>query len=81
MLYSEAAVMILDEPFAMVDPIHKDMIAEHIRNMRSSKAILMSDHAYQFVVDTCDRLLLLSNGTIVEVTPEDLEHFGYVPKR
>lgn len=64
-LYQEAALIILDEPTAALDPIAENELYQNFsESMRDATAIYISHRlaSTQF----CDRIVLLENGRIVE---------------
>jgi len=72
-LLRKSDILILDEPFNGVD-IQSNMvitgIIEKLKNL--SKTVLISSHIFSTLRDTCDEILLLSNGTITKkVSQED----------
>ncbi len=66
--------MILDEPFAGVDPIAVAEIKEIIRRLKNQRiGILISDHNVRETLKLCDRAYILNEGKILETgTPEKI---------
>ncbi len=64
-------LLLLDEPLAGVHPIIRDSIATIVRIQRAAgKAILLIEHDMRFVMDLCDRVVVLDHGeTIAEGPP------------
>jgi len=67
-------VMLLDEPFAGVDPIAvgdiKNIVA-HLR--RRNIGVLITDHNVRETLDICDRAYIINEGKVIaEGTPEAL---------
>lgn len=64
-------VLLLDEPFAGVDPIAVAGLQELVRSLaRAGTAVLVTDHAVRETLAMCDRAIVLDSGTIqVEGTP------------
>ena len=75
-------VLILDEPTDGLDPNQKDKINDLIREKRADKTIILSTHILEEVEEVCDRVILISNGSIVaDNTPENLvQEFGTLSK-
>jgi len=56
-------LVIIDEPFASLDPINTQLVKELMRELRQQGAtILMSTHQMHQVEELCDRLLLIDEG-------------------
>lgn len=65
--------MLLDEPFAGVDPIAVAGLQELVRAIAASGvAVLLTDHAVRETLAACDRVILLDQG-IVQVQGTPLE--------
>jgi len=59
-------LVILDEPFANLDPVNTELIKEIIFEMRKQgKAIILSTHRMNEVEKLCDRILMIDNGRSV----------------
>ncbi len=65
-------VLLLDEPFAGVDPVAVDGLAAHFRALASEGlGVLLTDHAVREALGVCDRVVLLVEGRVViEGAPE-----------
>ena len=67
-LMNDAEILILDEPTTGLDPLMRvafiDMIKEE---HKKGKTIFMSSHMFNEVEDTCDKVVLISNGHIIDV--------------
>jgi len=65
-------VLMLDEPLAGVSPVLAEEIAEHLANLRSRGiSIALIEHRVEFVRHICDRIYVLSAGSILtEGRPE-----------
>ena len=72
-LVMSPAFMLLDEPFAGIDPLSVVDIQEIILQLRGSGiGILLTDHNVRETLTICDRAYLLSDGQVFEEgTPED----------
>ncbi len=56
-------LLLLDEPLAGVHPVVRDTIAGIIRHERSAgRAILLIEHDMRFVMDLCDRVVVMDHG-------------------
>lgn len=66
--------IILDEPFAGIDPLAVTDIQNIIRDLKSRNlGVLISDHNVREALGVCDRAYILNEGVILEEgTPEKL---------
>ncbi len=65
-LASEPAFMLLDEPFAGVDPISVSDIKTEIRALaRRGIGVLITDHNVRDTLDICDRAYIVNAGHII----------------
>ncbi len=56
-------VVIIDEPFAALDPVNTEMVKEMLRQKKDEgKAIIMSTHQMNQAEELCDRILLINQG-------------------
>ncbi len=59
-------LIILDEPFAGLDPVNTELLKEIILELRSqNKAIVLSTHRMNEVEELCDRILMIDRGRSV----------------
>jgi len=59
--------MLLDEPFAGIDPIAVEDIQNIIRQLRGRDiGVVISDHNVRETLTVCDRAYILNNGVIME---------------
>lgn len=80
MLHMEHPFILLDEPFAGIEPIYAYEIENLIKLNTKSKGILISDHYYQHVIRVSSKLFLLREGALKAISdPRQLEALGYVP--
>lgn len=71
--------ILLDEPFAMIEPIYKDFIKKMIVEYKSCKGFLIADHNYMDVLEIANKLSLIKDGKIIPViNHEDLIRLGYL---
>ncbi|WP_244534511.1 ABC transporter ATP-binding protein [Hyphomicrobium sp. CS1GBMeth3] len=69
----DPAVLIMDEPTDGLDPNQKHHVRELIREMASTKAIIVSTHILEEVEAVCTRAVIINRGRIVaDGTAEDL---------
>jgi ABC-2 type transport system ATP-binding protein len=82
-LIGNPAVVILDEPFANLDPTTVNRLKKVIKELAENPniTILVSSHDLQHTVDVCDRIVALNKGSLVkdihtsEETLSELEAF------
>jgi ABC-type multidrug transport system ATPase subunit len=73
--------VLLDEPFSKVEPLYKEIIIELIKEFRSSKGFIITDHDYQNIIAASNRIILINNGVCRPINDlADLERFNYVPR-
>lgn len=73
-LATAPTILLLDEPFAGVDPINVQEIQELVRRMRDKNlGILITDHNVRETLQLTDRAYIIRNGQILrEGAPTDL---------
>ena len=73
-LAMEPAIVLLDEPFAGVDPISVGDIKAIIHHLRDRGiAVLITDHNVRETLDICEKAYIVGNGHIIaEGTAEDV---------
>ena len=59
--------MLMDEPTAALDPYNRRVVINIIRQLQVTK--LITSHDLDMILDTCDRVLLLSGGRLVADGP------------
>jgi lipopolysaccharide export system ATP-binding protein len=58
--------ILLDEPFAGVDPISVGDIQQIINHLKNKGiGVLITDHNYREMLDTCDHSYVINNGLII----------------
>ncbi|BBO66537.1 ABC transporter ATP-binding protein [Desulfosarcina alkanivorans] len=73
-LATEPAFMLLDEPFAGIDPLAVIDIKKIIAHLKDRKiGILISDHNVRETLGACDMAFILSEGRVIESgSPEQI---------
>lgn len=67
-LMNDSPIIILDEPTTGLDPLMRDSFLEIIKKEHSKgKTIFMSSHMFNEMEETCDRVVLISNGHIISI--------------
>ncbi len=72
-LCTEPKLLMLDEPFAGIDPKAVDDIQEIVRELRGRDglAILITDHSVRETLSIVDRALLIHDGRVILEGPAD----------
>ena len=68
-LAMEPAAILMDEPSAALDPYNRRIVINTIRELGQTK--LITSHDLDMILDTCDRVILLSNGRIAADGPAE----------
>jgi len=69
----EPEVLILDEPTVGIDPIQVVETRQLIKELGKEQTLLLSTHILPEVSATCDRVIIINQGSIVaEDTPDNL---------
>ncbi|MGB0957906.1 MAG: ATP-binding cassette domain-containing protein, partial [Litorivicinus sp.] len=73
-LAMDPAYVLLDEPFAGVDPISVSDIKRLVRGLAARNiGVLITDHNVRETLDLCDRGYIVSDGSLLaQGSPEDL---------
>lgn len=74
-LISEPTLILLDEPFAGVDPLAVEDFQDEIRKLRDEYeiAVLITDHNVHNVLAVCDRVYVINEGRVfAEGTPKEI---------
>lgn len=73
-LATDPAFMLLDEPFAGIDPLAVIDIKKIIAHLKKRQiGILISDHNVRETLGACDTAYILSDGKVIETgTPEEI---------
>ena len=66
-LAMEPQAVLMDEPTAALDPYNRRIVINAIRSLPQTK--LITSHDLDMILDTCDRVLLLSGGRLVADGP------------
>jgi len=77
-LKTRSQFAMLDEPFTHLSPIQIEKVKELMQEEKKRKGLLITDHMYQHVIEVCDDLYILTNGTVCLIkNMEDIERLGY----
>ena len=66
-LAMEPEALLMDEPTSALDPYNRRIVINTIRSLPQTK--LITSHDLDMILDTCDRVILLSAGEIVADGP------------
>jgi len=82
-LAGEHRVLLLDEPFAGVDPVAVEDLQRRVRQLAASGlAVLLTDHAVREAMGTCDAVLVIDGGSIhAGGTPAEVARDPHVQAR
>ena len=65
--------LLLDEPFAGVDPISVDELINMLKILKKRIGIFISDHNFRDVMKVCDKIILMNKGEIIlKGAPEEV---------
>ena len=71
--------LLLDEPFAMVEPIYKEVIKKLLLKLKKHKGIILTDHYYNDVLEVAtDSFMIKDSKKIVITNKKDLIKYGYL---
>ena len=78
-LICEPDIILLDEPFAGIDPIAVEEIKELLQEIcKKNISILITDHNVRETLSLCDRAIILNDGSVIaegdEATLKDNAH-------
>jgi len=62
-LAMEPEAVLMDEPTSALDPYNRRVVINTIRELNQTKII--TSHDLDMILDTCDRVILISEGTVV----------------
>lgn len=68
-LAMEPEAILMDEPSTALDPVNRRTVINTIRRLKQTK--LIASHDLDMILDTCQRVILLSGGKIVADGPAE----------
>lgn len=78
-LKSKSDLILMDEPFSHLAPLNIEVVKQIISEEKRNKAIVITDHMYNHIIDTCDNIYLLKNGSTKKINDlEELETYKYL---
>ncbi|WP_436514359.1 ATP-binding cassette domain-containing protein [Ekhidna sp. To15] len=80
LLAGDPKYMIMDEPFAHLDPTSQAKLRKLIRAQKEiGRSVIVSSHNLQNIAESCDRVILIEAGQVkydVEVNEENMRKLG-----
>ena len=77
----DSEFILLDEPFAGVDPISVEEIIKILKNFKKDLGIFVSDHNFRDVINVCDEIILLNQGELLlQGTPNQVKNNSLAKK-
>ena len=71
----DSKYILLDEPFAGVDPISVEEIIKILKKFKKVLGIFISDHNFRDVINVCDEIILLNQGELLlQGTPNQVKN-------
>ena len=78
-LKTKSKIVILDEPFSHLAPLHIEKVKQLISEEKKNKIVIISDHMYRHIIDSSDDIYLLQNGTTKKIGQiTELEDYKYL---
>lgn len=74
-LHANKKIIILDEPFKGIDPLHKETIMEAIRKQSREKGFIITDHDHRSLILLATKIILLKDGGLIQV--KDASELGF----
>ena len=68
-LAMEPEAVLMDEPSSALDPCNRRLVINTVRELRQTK--LITSHDLDMILDTCERVILLSGGAVAADGPAD----------
>ena len=67
-LMNDSPIIILDEPTTGLDPLMRQTFLDIIKEEhKKGKTIFMSSHSFEEIESTCDKVVLINNGHIIDI--------------
>lgn len=65
-LLGSPELVVLDEPFANLDPTSQIRLKQLIRELDDQKTVLISSHDLMHVTEVCERIVVLEKGNVIK---------------
>ena len=77
----DSKYILLDEPFAGVDPISVEEMIKILKKFKKNLGIFISDHNFRDVMNVCDEIILLNQGELLlQGTPNQVKNNSIAKK-
>jgi ABC-type branched-subunit amino acid transport system ATPase component len=75
-LLTDPEMLLLDEPFAGVNPTLEDRLLDHVHDLREQGyTFLIVEHDMDLIMQNCERVIVMHQGRILtDGTPEDVKN-------
>jgi len=78
-LKSKSDIVLLDEPFSHLSPLHIEKIKTILVEEKADKTIIITDHMYPYIIEVSDDIYLLKNGCTKKIQHlNELEDYKYL---
>ena len=73
-LMTDPALIMLDEPFAGVNPVMEQRLIEQLEGLRAAgKTIVVTDHEMKIMMEICEEIFVLDHGDVIaQGTPAEV---------
>lgn len=76
---NNSKIVLLDEPFSHLSPLHIDAVKSLIEEEKQRKIIIITDHMYRHIIDSSNSIYLLKNGCSKLINNiHELEDYKYL---
>ncbi|EDM44661.1 ABC transporter ATP-binding protein [unidentified eubacterium SCB49] len=73
--------IMLDEPFSMLEPLHKEKLKSILKKIKKTKGIIITDHYYHDVLEIATKNIIIKDGIALTVNNvKDLQAFKYLSR-
>jgi len=60
-------ILIFDEPFIHMDPKTLDFVVTFLKSLKGKKTIFITSHNLDLLLEICDKVLIMENGTTADL--------------
>ncbi len=64
-LMAEPEILILDEPYANLDPSSQINIQQELKTLNSYQTLIVSSHDLTHIIEVCNRIIVIDMGVVV----------------
>jgi len=73
--------LMLDEPFSMLEPLHKEKLKGKLVSLKNKKGMIVTDHYYNDVLEVATKNIVIKDGIGYPISStKDLQKFEYLHK-